>query len=322
MSCDATVAILLFNGEEYLDDLLRAVFSQKTRRSYEVLVIDSGSSDQSIDIVSRYPKIRLHQIPNKEFGHGPTRNLAVSMAKGKFVLFLTQDAVPSHDGWLDCMLEPFELSDKVGCVLGKQIPRPDCFATLKREVYAVFRSFGDDGAIAFHRKTPLTDQLGITNTFLSDANSAVRKSIAAKVPFRNVSYAEDQALGIDMLENGFLKAYAPLGSVFHSHDYPLGKYFRRKFDECVGLRKSTGQMMTASVRELTLGSLRATMQDYVFIIHDKDYSFIRKLHDLVLAPFYNVALRIAIRMAANQKLSDRVEHKLSLEARARQKAKD
>lgn len=321
MKYDATIALLTFNGEEFLEDLLEAVFSQKTKYKYEVLAIDSGSSDSTLEILSRHPKIRLHQIPNKEFGHGLTRNLAAQMARGEFVVFLTQDAVPSHDGWLDNMLEPFEISEKVGCVLGKQIPRPDCFATLKREVRDVFRSFGDDGAIAIHRKTAHTDKLGVTNTFLSDANSAVRKSVVLKVPFRDVSYAEDQALGIDMLEAGYYKAYAPLGSVFHSHNYPLGKYFRRKFDECVGLRKSTGQTMTASLSELTLGSLRATLQDYVFILRDKDYGVLRKLHDLALAPLYNMALRIAIRMAANQKFSDRVEKKVSLEARARQKAK-
>jgi rhamnosyltransferase len=140
-----------------------------------------------------------------------------------------------------------------------------------------------------------------------------------KVPFRNLDYAEDQALGIDMLAAGYLKAYAPLGSVNHSHNYPLRQYFKRKFDESVGLRKSTGQTPMAGRKELVFGSMRATISDYKFIIRDKDYSFGRKLHDLALAPFYNVLLRLAIRAAADEKKAARKHAKYSLEAAARKK---
>lgn len=319
---DVTVAILTYNGAEFLDSLLHAALNQKTKYSYEILVIDSGSSDATLEIVAKHPKVRLHQIPNTEFGHGRTRNLAMQLSESEFVAFLTQDAVPSHDQWLEYLIEPFSISDKIGCVLGKQIPRPTCFATLKREVRVVFDSFGPDGCIGLHRKTDLTDSLGITMTFLSDVNSAMRRSIVGgEVPFRDVSYAEDQAMGIDMLNAGYYKAYAPLGSVYHSHDYPLGKYFKRKFDESVGLRKSTGYVPQASVKELTLGTLKATIKDYQFIANDRDYSWKRKLHAYALAPCYNFANRWAMRRAASSKLTAEDEAKMSLEANARKKAK-
>jgi rhamnosyltransferase len=317
MKYDATVALLTFNGQLYLDDLLNAVFNQKTDKNYEVLVIDSGSTDKTLEIIDKFPKVRLHKIPNSEFGHGKTRNLAVDMAHGEFVLFLTQDAVPSHDKWLDGMLEPFGMGEKTSIVFGRQIPRADCFATLKREVATVFKSMGPENAVMLHRQTKLTDKLGLTNTFFSDANSAVRKSTMAKVPFREVDYAEDQALGIDMLAAGYVKAYAPLGSVIHSHNYPLRQYFKRKFDESVGLRKTTGHTPRAGRKELVFGSCRATLSDYKFIIRDHDYSFTRKLHDFALAPFYNVLLRLAIRAAANEKKAAKKHAKYSLEANAR-----
>lgn len=319
MKYDATIALLTFNGEEFLEQLLGAVFDQATDKKFEVLVIDSGSTDGTLQIVEKFPAVRLHQIPNEEFGHGRTRNLAVKLADSEFVLFLTQDAVPSHDKWLDYMLEPFGIGEKVSCVFGKQIPRADCFATLKREVTVAFRSFGTDDAIVLHRQTKLTDQLGLTNTFFSDANSAVRKSALHSIPFRDVDYAEDQALGIDMLAAGYYKAYAPLGSVYHSHNYPLRKYFKRKFDESVGLRKSTGQTPQASRKELFIGSAKSTLRDYSFILRDTDYSIGRKLHNLVLAPFYNISLRLAIRAAADEKIVARKHAKYSLEAHARRK---
>ena len=124
-----------------------------------------------------------------------------------------------------------------------------------------------------------------------------------------------------MLKAGYVKAYAPLGSVIHSHNYPLRQYFKRKFDESVGLRNSTGQTPMAGRRELFVGSFKATIADYKFIIRDKDYSFLRKLHDFALAPFYNVLLRLAIRAAANEKNATKKHEKYSLEAAARRKSK-
>jgi rhamnosyltransferase len=316
---DVTIAIPSFNGDEYIGELLRAVFAQKTKLKYQVLVIDSGSNERTLQIIREFPGVRLHQIPNREFGHGKTRNLAASMADSEFVIYLTDDAVPSHPQWLDYMIEPFGLSDKVGCVFGKQIPRAHCFVSLKREVAQVFKSFGDDGSLALQRQTDLTKELGITNNFMSDVNSAIRKSAWEKIKFQEVNYAEDQLMGIDMLQAGYIKVYAPLGSVNHSHDYPLRKYFKRKFDEYVGLRKATGYVGQAGLRELTLGSLKATLQDYIFLYRDRDFGWAEKLHDSCLAPAYNIALRLAIRKAARS-LTDEAINRHSLEFEARQKA--
>jgi rhamnosyltransferase len=317
---DVTISIPSFNGEEFIRQVLEAIFAQKTELDYEVLVIDSGSNERTLEIIRGFPKVRLHQIPNKEFGHGRTRNLAASMADSEFVVYLTDDSVPSHDKWLDYMIEPFSIDQNIGCVFGKQIPRPHCFVTLKREVTQVFKSFGDDGSISLQRKTELTEQLGITNNFMSDVNSAIRKSIWEKVNFQDVNYAEDQLMGIDMLNAGYIKAYSPLGSVYHSHDYPLTKYFKRKFDEYVGLRKTTGFVAQANLKELVIGSAKATIQDYIFILRDKEFNFVEKIHDFCLAPAYNVMLRLAIRKAGRS-LTEEAIQKHSLEYQARKKAR-
>ena len=314
---DATVAVLTFNGEEFLEESLKAVFAQKTKKTFEVLVLDTGSKDKTLEIVKKFPSIRLHRIPNSEFSHGKTRNLVAELSLGDIVIFLTQDGVPAHEGWIDGMLEPFDISEKVACVFGKQIPRPHCFVTLKREVTQVFQSFGDDGSIAIQRNNDLVSTYGVINNFFSDVNSAVRKSALIKVPFANVAYAEDQVLGIDMLKHGYLKAYTPIGAVYHSHDYSLNKYFKRKFDEYVGLRKSTGYVAQAGVRELVLGSFKAMIRDYSFLVRDRDFGALEKVHDFFLIPFYNINLRRAIRAAANEALAERHQNKYSLEATAR-----
>jgi rhamnosyltransferase len=319
MKNHVTIAIPTFNAQEYLKELLESVFTQKTKRSVEVLVIDSGSSDQTLEILKDYPKVRLHQIPNSEFGHGRTRNLAVELAQGEYILFLTQDATPAHKYWLEAMVEPFVISDKVAAIVGKQIPRPDCAATIKREVFSVFKGLGPDDAITLHRKNAITKEMNLVNTFLSNTNSAVRKDIHEKIPFRDVNYAEDQGLGVDLLEAGYYKAYAPLGAVNHSHNYGVREYFRRKFDEYVGLRKTVGHTAHASYKELFLGSAKSTLRDWMFLARDKQYSFGQKISNFAKAPFYNFGLRLAIRAAANNKVSSQMHDKFSLESKVRNK---
>src|SRR3954451_2257736 len=123
----ATVVVLTYNGERYLRDLLTAVTGQRIDGEFEILVIDSGSTDATLDIVAGFPRVRLLQIPNSEFGHGRTRNLAAHEARGRYVAYLTHDAVPAHDRWLYELLKPFELNDRVAAVMGSQIPRPSAF---------------------------------------------------------------------------------------------------------------------------------------------------------------------------------------------------
>ena len=300
----ATIAIPTFNGVERIDEVLDACLGQAADFRFEVLVIDSGSTDGTLEAIGRRHAVRLHQIPQSEFGHGRTRNLAVRLAKGDYVVFLTQDAVPASQFWLDEMLRPFEISDRIACVFGKQVPRPGCCPTVKRDVINHFRSFGPDPFISLQVDNPRLksqaerDALG----YFSDVNSAVRRSAIEKIPFRDVPYAEDQALGRDVIDGGLIKAYAPLAAVLHSHSYPLRAYFARMYEEMSGLWKTTGRTIDTSIPRHVAIVVRGTLGDWRFIIRDRDYSVPRKLVWLVEAPFYNLARRVAVRLALRPEL--------------------
>lgn len=316
----ATVIIPAYNGRDYLRSLLVAVFNQKLAEKFEVLIIDSGSTDGTLNIIKDFPKVRLHRIPNSEFGHGKTRNLAAEMAKGEFLVYLSQDAVPSHNRWLEFMLEPFMLSNKVFCVFGKQIPRAHCDAVTKREVSGVFNSLGPDHSIMINRKFSLfsgqyTDEY---LTFFSDVNSAVRKDyILKKIPYRDVTYSEDQLLGQDVLEQGYLKAYAPKGSVYHSNEYSLRNYYRRKFDEYLGMYDSLGVLpgggRLAHIKRWLYDSLR----DIPFIIKDNDYSPNEKLRYLATSWLRNYYRQRASLMVMDEQARETGRSRLSLEAQAK-----
>src|SRR3954452_24908160 len=104
MTAKVTVAIPVLNGARYLNEVLAAVRAQRVDREVELLIVDSGSTDASLDVAERHGA-RIHRIPNHEFSHGGTRNLAMQRAEGEHVAFLTQDATRASDGWLAAMLE-------------------------------------------------------------------------------------------------------------------------------------------------------------------------------------------------------------------------
>lgn len=315
-----TVFIPTFNGDKYLAECIEAVLAQKMPKGYrlEFLVTDSGSTDQSLSIINKYKDyLQPTQIPNSEFGHGKTRQSAAQVASGEYILFLSQDATPKHDRWIINMLEPFFISDKVGCVFGRQHARPDAAATIKREVNGVFGSIGAADAVVLHRDMSLVDgvETNPTNTFFSDVNSAVRRELlVGDVPFQDLKYAEDQALAHDMQKHGYLKAYAPLGEVWHSNEYTVHEYYKRKFDEYIGLQESLKTTFKPSLRSLILGWIRPTIADYKFIRRDADYTLKSKLLWFVRAPFYNVAMQRG-KYEASKHLHNQVQRdKLSLEA--------
>lgn len=297
----ATVAVLTYNGERYLRDLLAAVHAQRVDGHVEVLVIDSGSTDATLDIVAEFPSVELVQIPNSEFGHGRTRNLAAHLAKGTYVAYLTHDAVPAHDRWLYELLKPFELNPDVAAVMGKQIARPWCFPLLKYEIDAVFTGFGPDfGTTLFYEDDFITSE-AVRNavTFYSDVNSAARRELlTGPIPYRDVSYAEDQLLGRDAIGSGYVKAYAPRAVVLHSNDMTLAEYDDRMEAETLGQREVGIDVAKPSYGVVARMMLRGIPRDALRILRDGDYRARRKLYYLVVNPLFHVQKWRGVRRGA------------------------
>ena len=232
-----SVAIPVLDGERYLEEVLAAVFAQRVDQELEVLVIDSGSRDRSREI-ARSAGATVIEIPPEEFGHGRTRNLAVERTSGDLVAFLTQDATPAHEGWLQQHVESFRLAEHVGASFGPHLPRPDASPIIKRLLLDFFHDFSPSGEPVIHRRGDAT--------YFTNSNSCVARAAWEQIPFREIPYAEDQALGADLLAAGWAKVYNPSAGVIHSHDYGLVESFRRYFDEYRGLRDGVGQRTQAS----------------------------------------------------------------------------
>jgi rhamnosyltransferase len=300
-----TVAILTWNGERYLDDILLALERQRFDREVEVLVLDSGSTDRTLDIVAAHPTVRLHEIPNSEFGHGRTRNLAAELASGDVVAYLTHDAVPADENWLAEITAPFDDDERISAVVGRQVARPDAPPVLKYDIQRVFDRLGPEHALTVVWDTgrPMSDSEIGAATFYSDANSAARRSVLlGPVPYRDVDYAEDQALGRDLFARGHRRAYAARAVVEHSNDTTLGTFGSRIAADLLGLRRLGVEVAPISRLGAFKQFVKWSTADAAMILLDSDYGPARTLYWLVVNPWFHVAKWSAYRRAARMPL--------------------
>lgn len=308
----ATIAILTLNAERYLSEVLDACTDQRVPFDFEILVVDSGSADATHAILARYPGVRTVRIPNRDFGHGRTRNLAAGLATGEIVVFVTQDATPAHRDWLAGLVTPFDADPRIAAVYGRQVPRPDCCPTVRRDVLRAFRRIGPARGVVVETE----------GCRFSNVNSAVRRDVLERVPFRDVDYAEDRAFADDAHRRGLATAYSADAAVLHSHDLPLGSYFRRMYDEARGLRLAGLAPPRRNALVLGAAALAGTLGDWGFVARDRRYRPAEKLSWMARVPLYNVARRTAIWLSTVDRLPPSIATALSLDAGRRRAARD
>jgi glycosyltransferase involved in cell wall biosynthesis/SAM-dependent methyltransferase len=231
-----SVVIPVKDGARFLPELLDAL---EAERPDEILVIDSGSTDGSLELVRERPGVRLLEIAPEEFGHGRTRNLGAAETTGDVIAFLTQDATP-QPGWLDALRAGFGLAERVGAVYGPHVPRPDTSPMIARELEEFFSSHSPSGE-------PIVQRDGDV-AFLSNVNAAYLRECWEQLRFDDVQYAEDAAFGRSMLAAGWAKVFHPGMRVAHAHDYPPVQFMRRYFDEYRGLHRTIGHVEGIGVR--------------------------------------------------------------------------
>ena len=316
-----TVALPVRDGGSRLKDVLRAVRDQDTARDVELLVCDSGSTDGSVE-VARAAGARVVSIAAAEFSHGTTRNLLASEATGAHVVFLTQDAVPASRGWLEALLGAFEAAPDIALAFGPYVPQPDASTMTVRELEQFFISFG------YGRTDRLDDEeralaprhlLGARGYF-TDANGAVLRAAWERVPFRDVPYAEDQQLAVDMLRAGYAKVFVPDAAVEHSHEYTTAQRVQRCFDEWRALREVYGFVEPLGIM---------TVRNRVLAPAKADVLWARARRDEAAATFKarsKLAARATLHHAArttgaalgsrHDRLPEGLRRRLSLESRA------
>ena len=214
-----SIIILTKNAGSTLKAVLDGVFSQNYG-SFETIIIDSGSTDDTLKIAKKYP-LKIFRIKPSEFGHGKTRNLGVKLAKGKYVVFLTHDSIPNNKEWLAEILNPFS-DKKVAAVYGRQLPKEEENTLDKLFSLVLYGQKEIEWTVGSY--TP-------GDNIFSDANSAIQKELLLENPYKNdIIVSEDYEWANRIMYKGYKVVYQPKAEVIHSHTYSLFSLFKRNFD--------------------------------------------------------------------------------------------
>lgn len=221
-----SIIIPVKNAGAAFGETLAAIFRQTGVPSIEVIVIDSGSTDCTLQLCRQFP-VSLVEIAPAQFGHGSTRNYGASMAQGEVLVFLVQDAVPVGTDWLSNLLMPLKRNQQVAGSYSRNIPREDASQRQAQEIQRYFQA-------KERLDSPPADHI------FSNISSAIRKEVLNRIPFPLVEFGEDQLWAKQVLDAGYLIQYEPASVVVHSHEDNLKQAFRRGRQEG-SFAKTVGQ---------------------------------------------------------------------------------
>ena len=268
-----TVVIPTKNAMPLFKKVLPAVLSQRVPWRFEVLVIDSGSKDGSDTYAEGQPNTRVIRIPPSEFGHGRTRNFAISNSTAPFIAMLTHDAPPINRDWLVNLLAPLEKDDRIAGAFGRHIAWPDASPFTAYNLEKHFSGFLDYPLVV-NRDTDIrryeTDE-GWRQFlhFFSDNNACLRRAAWKQTPYPEVDFAEDQAWARVIIQNGWSKAYAPDAVVYHSHDYGPLEQLQRAFDESRSFQRDFGYNLSPRFILAVRSLLGLTYRDFHYVWRNK-----------------------------------------------------
>jgi rhamnosyltransferase len=219
------------NGGDTLSSLFDAISRQRVSFPYEIVAVDSGSTDGSLEMIRRRAD-RLIEIAADRFDHGLTRNLGIEQARGELVVLLVQDAVPADDRWLAELTAPLVSKPNVAGVFARQRPRSDASA-ITRYYHERWVAAAESARVVAVADAAGFDALAPMDRFLTCAFdnvcSCVRRSVWERHPFRSTPIAEDLEWAREVLLAGHRLVYAPRAVVVHSHDRPARYEFARTF---------------------------------------------------------------------------------------------
>ncbi|MBI9061922.1 MAG: glycosyltransferase family 2 protein [Marinilabiliaceae bacterium] len=221
-----SIIIPVKNGIATIRQCLDAIYRQTLIDQTEVIIIDSGSTDGTLEILKQFP-VRLYKILPETFNHGATRNYGVALAKGEYVVMTVQDAIPVHRTWLENFIYHFK-NKIIQAVVGIQCVDEDH----KNNPAVWFKRYShptleirDIQADAFIRLTK-KQQFALCNW--DNVNAAYRKSALMEIPFKTTNYSEDWLWAKSALLKGFTIARDPSILVYHYHHHTFAYNFRAK----------------------------------------------------------------------------------------------
>jgi rhamnosyltransferase len=251
----ALVSVLLRTKNEaaFLGRTLEALFCQ-TYENIEVLVVDSGSTDATLEIAGKYP-VRIYEIAPSDFTYGYSLNFGFRHAKGEYIASLSAHALPVTNDWLEILMSNVG-NDRVAAVMSNTVPFPDC------------NPFDRRGLIKKYT-IPKQDIFEGEPYIFSNSCSLIRKRIWEQVPFdESLIASEDHDWIQKVIKLSCRIVYDPAAKVYHSHNETLKQIYDRYYREAYAnnLLRLQRYPLSSILFDMTAGSF----YDILYVLVKRD----------------------------------------------------
>ena len=258
-----SVVIPTKNAGAGFRESLEMIFQQELPYSFEVIVVDSGSEDETLDICRDYP-VNILQIPAEEFNHGRTRNYAISRSRGEFIVLVVQDAVPANSRWMGSLVAALESDSRAAGAYSRHLASPEADFLVRRNTEywhsqqgrRVVQRIEDPEAFA---QMNVAQKMSLCR--FDNVSSAIRRSVWESCPFPPIAFAEDLAWALQVLRLGHHLIYEPESMVYHSHDRGFLYDLRRMYIDTKAVLGILGPFPQNSQASLRLSQMITVIVD-------------------------------------------------------------
>jgi len=261
-----SVIIPTLNGARLLPELLSSFRIQSVKPS-EILVVDSSSSDDTVNVAKAFGADVL-VIAREDFDHGGTRTDAACRAQNDYLVFFTQDVIPAHRTVLENLVRPLVNDHTIGVSYGRQLPS---FSASDSAKHLRLFNYPEKSQV---RKFEDRDHFGLSTVFVSNSCAAYNRRLLAEIGFfrDGLIFGEDTCAVGRLLEKGSKIAYVSDASVYHSHNYSWSEEFKRYFD--IGVLHSTERWLLETYGDAENRGMSYVKSGISYLLERRKYSYI------------------------------------------------
>lgn len=216
---EASIIIRAYNEGRHIGRLLDSIQSQQFT-DYEIILVDSGSTDDTRQIAAQYP-VKIVNITPQEFTFGRSLNWGIQAASGDIIVNISAHCYPMHDQWLAQLVATFA-DEKIAVAYGMQ--RGDV-----RNKYSEHQFFAH-----YYPEISNPQQ---EDPFCNNANAAIRRALWEQNPYdESLTGLEDLAWSGWAMEQGYHIAYVAEAGIIHVHEERPAQVYNRYRREAIAMK--------------------------------------------------------------------------------------
>jgi len=270
MTVETSIVIRTLNEAKHLESLMQGIHNQ-SYRDWEIVLVDSGSSDGTLEIAEKYGA-RIFRIPSHKFTFGRSLNWGCAEARGKYLVFASGHVWPITNSWLKNIIRPFE-EDSVAMVYGRQRGTNANRLSELRDLHMLFGP---------------TSHILVDEPRGNNGNSAVRKDLWEHQPFdETLTGLEDVDWARKVEQQGYRVYYAADASVRHVHEETLRQVYTRYLREAIATKRMFPHFRF-TWQELMRGLPYAMVRDVLFALRYKHIKKMPRVPATRLAHFFGI----------------------------------